>query len=446
MTAILKKSLLCLWSLSLILSLPCLSQAQSNQDPIVYIVKKRDTLSKIGRKYGVKVKEITQLNSLDNPNRISEGQVILIPQKPVRAIDVAKTTEVVATRPRRTKQIAMKGADASDAIFEESYSSKQPNKSVKKVDYVQVRKEEPTTDPFPIIENDVMAFEEDIVKKKEENPNAGFLGGSITSWFVVNLDAEVSADLGPIKGTNIDLQDALNADDDLTIPVVNVWLAPFNNPWLIFQFEYMEFDISGRNTIDESLTFEGVTFSAKDTVAGDADVQRISAWVELNPFQGDWGYIGLLVGGEYINIEASFNNEFSGSVSGTVPSLPSSISGITLPTEIAKLSGKTVSRSITLDDVAIKEDVDAGTVALGGQARFNINEDLFVSGRIRAFSYEVSDIDFSFVDLQAELNYVLLDFITLAGGYRALFIEAENNEVRGELSMHGPFIKGGIAF
>jgi len=46
----------------------------------IYTVKKGDSLSKIARKYGVSVSEIVKVNGISNPNLISIGQKIKIPQ------------------------------------------------------------------------------------------------------------------------------------------------------------------------------------------------------------------------------------------------------------------------------------------------------------------------------------------------------------------------------
>lgn len=45
-----------------------------------YTVKKGDTLSKIGVKYGVTVPELAKANGIINPNLIKVGQVLIIPE------------------------------------------------------------------------------------------------------------------------------------------------------------------------------------------------------------------------------------------------------------------------------------------------------------------------------------------------------------------------------
>ena len=46
-----------------------------------YVVQKGDTLTKIAKKFGVNYKDIAVLNKMANPNKISIGQVLVIPNK-----------------------------------------------------------------------------------------------------------------------------------------------------------------------------------------------------------------------------------------------------------------------------------------------------------------------------------------------------------------------------
>lgn len=405
--------------------------AQSAKDSEVYIVKKRDTLSKISRKFGVTVKEIADLNSIDNPNKIKAGQVLLIPKKETFQ---AKAGTGVPTRKLTSSQTIP---------LEEEYVTTRPKRGKYRQEKVIVVDEE--------IEN----LEEEIVQKKSGDPHREVIGGGITGWFVTDIDADVQANSGIIKGTKINLQDTIGADDSVNIPVVNVWMELIEG--LKVQGEYMEFGIDGARSISETIVFEGVTFSAADRVRGKADIQRASGWLEWNPFRGDWGYLGGLIGGEYIRLDAELQNDLSASVSGTIPStLPSSVSSAlpsgvpssvlaAVPTTLPG-AGTTVSRTFSTGTQEVSTDTEAGTVSLGGQARFYITDEIEMGGRVRAFSYEVSDIDFSFVDLQGEISYTIFDLIKFAGGYRALFLEVENDDVSGELTMHGPYISGSLRF
>lgn len=48
--------------------------------PLTYTVEKGDTLSKISRKLNVTVNDLIQTNSINNPNLIKEGTVLVVPE------------------------------------------------------------------------------------------------------------------------------------------------------------------------------------------------------------------------------------------------------------------------------------------------------------------------------------------------------------------------------
>jgi LysM repeat protein len=53
--------------------------------PETYVVRAGDTLSRIGRAYGVTVDQLAAANSISNPNRITVGQVLTIPGRGIPA-------------------------------------------------------------------------------------------------------------------------------------------------------------------------------------------------------------------------------------------------------------------------------------------------------------------------------------------------------------------------
>lgn len=50
--------------------------------PVIYVIKKGDTLLPISRKFGVTVKEIQEANGITDPRRLQIGQEIIIPVRP----------------------------------------------------------------------------------------------------------------------------------------------------------------------------------------------------------------------------------------------------------------------------------------------------------------------------------------------------------------------------
>ena len=61
-----------------------------NDNYLIYVVKKGDTLSEIAQKYHVKVKTLVQLNNIKNPNLIYVGEEIKIPKSSIIKYTIKK--------------------------------------------------------------------------------------------------------------------------------------------------------------------------------------------------------------------------------------------------------------------------------------------------------------------------------------------------------------------
>jgi LysM repeat protein len=60
--------------------------------PVIYVVKKGDTLLAIARQFGVTVQDIQQANGISDPRRLSVSQEIIIPAKPAEGGPTAVPT------------------------------------------------------------------------------------------------------------------------------------------------------------------------------------------------------------------------------------------------------------------------------------------------------------------------------------------------------------------
>ena len=68
--------------------------------PVSYKVRKGDSLDEISKKFGVKIKDLTKENNLDDPNKIFVGQILTIPDpKTVVSQDIngIPTTGVISS-------------------------------------------------------------------------------------------------------------------------------------------------------------------------------------------------------------------------------------------------------------------------------------------------------------------------------------------------------------
>jgi len=80
--------------------------------PISYQVKRGDTLTTIARQFGVTVQAILALNQVPNPDRLAEGQTLVIPPRPPVALEVTPTEGPVG----QGFQLKLTGAKAGESV------------------------------------------------------------------------------------------------------------------------------------------------------------------------------------------------------------------------------------------------------------------------------------------------------------------------------------------
>lgn len=349
-----------------------------------YTVQKKDNLYSISRRYGVSVNKLTEANGIKNPHLIKPGQTLIIP-------DVA-------------------GGKSSGNNY---YSYMKENGQT--MPQESVVESEPRQAGLELARNDVpeddssgITVEEQVVRTdpapgpESSEDRRYYIAGSFRWWFA-SLDADAQISANGIIGTDIDLVDDLGVDDSAGIPIINAWVQPFT--WLKIQGEYMSLGIDGSRAINESIVFDGTTFSISDNVTGELDVDRFSGWVEINPINGSWGYIGVMVGGEYVHLDGTVSSDLAGSASG---------------------------------------DFDAGTLTLGGQAGFNITENLDIHARIRGMSFDISGVELDVFDIEGGIGYTLADHFELSVDYRYLTLDVNNDDDSGDLTLQGPVVGGRI--
>jgi len=351
-----------------------------------YIVQKKDNLYSIGRRYNVSVKELAAANNIENAHLIKPGQTLIIPGG--------------AGSQSSGKNYYAYMKDSGQALPENSNVQPEPQENT-----LLARND------LPADAGSELTIEEEVVEtnrvpeQESSEPKRYFVGAGFKWWFAsLEADAQISAN--DVIGTDIDLVDDLGVDDSQGIPIINAWIQPCS--WLKFQGEYMTAGVDGHRVIDESIVFDGTTFSISDDVQGELDIDRFSAWVEINPFNGSWGYVGLMVGGEYVHLEGNVSSDLVGSAS---------------------------------------EELDAGTVTIGGQAAFNITEHLDIHARARGMSFEISGVELDVFDIEGGISYTLADHFELSVDYRYLFLEInEEDENSGDLTLQGPVVGGRIKF
>ncbi len=358
--------------------LPVSVKAQVQKETVdTYVVKKGDTLYGIARRYGVSVGELAEMNHIQNKNRLRIGQILVVSKPSV--VPVSKPKYIPPPAPvGAAPQVDEDLEEAEPILMEEEAISSPSSEMV-------------VSTPVP-------------VDNSENEKRRKFIGVGLAWWFAF-LEADARISVPGILGTEIDLVNDVGVDDMVGIPVVSVWIQPLS--WLKFQGEYMTAGVEGSHVIDEIIVFDGYVFDILDTVRGELDVDRFSGWVEINPFNGDWGYLGVAIGGEYIHLDGQLSDDLVGEVSATL---------------------------------------DAGTATLGVQAGFNLTENLEAHARIRGMSFEISDVEADVFDIQAGISYTFWDVLELSADYRYLFLKVEEGDNSGEVKLQGPMLGGRLKF
>lgn len=351
------------------------AQEGSQESQESYVIHRGDTLYGISRRFDVKLKDLVRVNHIRNSNLIRPGQILILPKS-------RKAHPILLPSPKLQPLAQEELMEAGPILMtEEETSTLQPPREVSD------GKED------DIIETGFRrGFEKDFF-------GAGF------SWWFASLDAQAKASLEDVIGTEIDLIDDLGIDDSVGIPVFNVWISPLS--WLKVQGEYMNLDVDGARSIDESITFEGRTFRISDTVGSRLDVDRFSAWVELNPFRGSWGYAGGSIGLEYIRLDGELSSDLIGTASATL---------------------------------------EGGTPTLGGQFAVALPYHLQLHGRLRGMTLELGGFEVDVVDSQGGLAYTGLNHFQLSADYRYLFLDVSEEDHQGDLTIQGPVLSASVKF
>ncbi|MBI1871024.1 MAG: LysM peptidoglycan-binding domain-containing protein [Chlamydiae bacterium] len=343
----------------------------SQNDYKIYIVKKGDTLFSISHRWGIQLTRLMEVNHLQNPNKIHQGQSLMIPVvvkemvKPPLKVDLSPK-KVVAPLPSIAPPLS---------------------------------KDELDLDPSISPEKDALSQKGVPASPKMDHFGVGF------GWWFGFLDAKAKVSVTGLEGTEIDLADDLGVDDSVGLPVVNFWLQPL--PYLRFSGEYMELGMEGAATIDEKIVFDGETYSISDEVSGKLDIQRFSGWVEINPFRGSWGYVGGMIGGEYVQLDAELSSQLVGSAS---------------------------------------HSLDAVTLTLGAQMRLDMTSHWAIDGRIRGMSFEFDNAQVDVFDGQMGLVWSPIEPLEFSLAYRFLFFDWVQTEDSGDLTLQGPVISGLVKF
>lgn len=136
-------------------------------------------------------------------------------------------------------------------------------------------------------------------KLDEEEKNR--VGAELILWFPT-VTGNLSFDNAFIDGTDLDIVDMLNLDENATDFELGLWLNITKRNRLSF-FWFMD-QRSGSTKLEESIEVDGKKYVVGGEVKTDVDLQRYKLLYERSLFRNDMFRIALLVGASYFDATA----------------------------------------------------------------------------------------------------------------------------------------------
>lgn len=230
------------------------------------------------------------------------------------------------------------------------------------------------------------------------------VGGEFSFWLISTSDIQLKSDLGAEIGTLVDLEKALGVDETIGAFEFTGWIRLLKRHRLIFGFVPFRFD--GEATISDSITFSGATFSISETVTTDFEINWFNVFYEFDLIYNDFGILGLRVGAEVFDVNASLTSSL----------------------------------------ISVDASADAAAPAVGVYGEFYITPTLAFEGKLDGFVIDIGDVDLTIFDAKAGLRYDFSENIGLYGGIHWLSIDITVDEDSADVDAFGPFISGSVRF
>ena len=225
------------------------------------------------------------------------------------------------------------------------------------------------------------------------------VGVEVKLW-MPEAETEFESTTSVLEGTKVSLEDDLNLDSEDDIPYIKIWFGSSSHRIVVSR---MKVELSGDDLPDLAVDFGGETF-----VLGVSVESKLEATIWRIAWESDWvntSFVrfGTILGTEILDVKVSLENSLIGSES----------EEFTAPVPIIGLQGE-----ITLPlGIGIYGEVAGLHIASGG-------------------------FEGSFVEYEVGLKYGLAGGrIYATAGYRALSIDMEDGDDKGEIGFKG-FIFG----
>jgi len=200
------------------------------------------------------------------------------------------------------------------------------------------------------------------------------------------------------SGTNIDIDEDIDFDDS------NSWTAEGAIQFGNFRLSagYLPMDFSGKSTLSDAISFNGIIFPANNKVKGDIDLDFYDVGLTLYLINFDdlpvRVQLGPEVAAKIANVDIRLKDETTG--------ISQDVSGV------------------------------GGLPTIGARGRVGLADYLGVVGRIGYMAYSGNSV----TDAEIQVEFSPIPLLGIYGGYRYIDINVDESDVEIDVQLQGPYV------
>jgi hypothetical protein len=217
---------------------------------------------------------------------------------------------------------------------------------------------------------------------------------NLAAW-PASLSGVQQVNSGSIDGSPLDLQGTLGIEDD-TFPELHAALKLLGPVRLIGSYYSTQY--AGEETITQSITFNGTTYSASETVESELEMNVGRVMLSFSPINFKRLNIGLMLGAELMSVDSSLASSATGEEQDSFTA-PIPIVGVNLtlqPTE--KLALYVEASGLSADVGGVDADVLDAIV----RVEYYFLPWFAVTGGYRLFDFDIVEDDFGRVNFEQD--------------------------------------------
>jgi hypothetical protein len=232
---------------------------------------------------------------------------------------------------------------------------------------------------------------------------SSIVGAEVKLWRP-EADIELKSSTDALNGTDINAEDDLGLDAPDVVPYVKVWFGGKHR----VAFSAMRLKLEGKIDLDESIVYDGDTYTVGDTVK-----TKLTANVYRLAWEADWisngrMRIGTILGADLLDVTASLESQTT----------------------------------------SLKEDGDARVPVpvVGLLAEVQLAWGISVYGEAAGFYAKYGDVEGRLVEAEAGLKYDLRGYVQISAGWRLMNINVEDQDNKFDLTLSGLVAGLGVRF